>query len=583
MELIDYIVLAVYLIGTLGLGVFFYFRNKSADDMFSAGGDSPWWVSGLSSFMTIFSAATFVVWGGIAYKFGVVALSINMCYGIASLAVGFLVASRWKQTGATSPAEFIALRFGEKTVHIYIWIMLVFRIIGSAVALYGLCVLLCALMPLPVGHFLQDPTTGHLSIPYAIMIFGVIIAVYTMIGGLWAVLMTDVIQFLILTLSVLFVVPLMLVEVGGFQAFTQNAPDKFFNLVAGEFTWYFLAGWLLMNFFAIGSDWAFAQRFLSVRKPTDAKKSAFLFGALYIVSPFVWLAPPLMYRVINPDANPEQAYILASQLVLPAGMLGMMVAAMFSATASSVSSQLNVFAGALTTSIYQGQIKKDASEKETLWAGRFFTIILGTGLVWTAIYIPNIGGAAGVVISKSSLIVGPMLAPVLFGLFYRGNSVTTLVGVGIASAITAFIFKYALQSSGFLSNVEALAHLSYWAQNNGRLVDMLIGLVAPTTVLTLFHFFGTQHSAGWDRIAQRAANQKAQEQFDDPPVDHTPAWIVSIAMAMIGTLMLIIAVFSSAEAFALCIFSLMTFAISASIVFVIKKSENKNPGNQSTT
>ena len=73
--------LAVYLAGTLGLGIFFYFRNKTSEDMFSAGGQSPWWVSGLSSFMTVFSAATFVVWGGIAYKYGVVALSINMCYG----------------------------------------------------------------------------------------------------------------------------------------------------------------------------------------------------------------------------------------------------------------------------------------------------------------------------------------------------------------------------------------------------------------------------------------------------------------------------------------------------------------------
>ena len=64
MSSLDYVVLAVYLAGTLGLGIFFYFRNKTSEDMFSAGGQSPWWVSGLSSFMTVFSAATFVVWGG---------------------------------------------------------------------------------------------------------------------------------------------------------------------------------------------------------------------------------------------------------------------------------------------------------------------------------------------------------------------------------------------------------------------------------------------------------------------------------------------------------------------------------------
>ena len=113
MSSLDYVVLAVYLAGTLGLGIFFYFRNKTSEDMFSAGGQSPWWVSGLSSFMTIFSAATFVVWGGIAYKYGVVALSINMCYGTASLVVGYFVASKWKKTGVHTPSEYISLRFGE--------------------------------------------------------------------------------------------------------------------------------------------------------------------------------------------------------------------------------------------------------------------------------------------------------------------------------------------------------------------------------------------------------------------------------------------------------------------------------------
>ena len=323
-------VVVLYLAGMLAIGGFFYFRNRSTNDLFAAGGQSPWWVSGLSSFMTVFSAATFVVWGGIAYQYGVVALSINMCYGIAALMAGYLVAGRWKASGVSSGAEYVALRFGPGAAHFFTWVMMSYRLVGSAVALYGLALLLTALMPLPAGHPFQDPDTGTLSVRAAVLIFGGVVVLYTMVGGLWAVLMTDVVQFLLLTLAVAFVAPLMLMEIGGIEAFALQAPDGFFDLARGDFTWFFLAGWCLVNFFMVGAEWAFAQRYVSVRSPKDARKSAFLFGGLYLVSPFLWLSPPLFYRVLDPTANPEQAYILASERVLPVGMMGLMVAAMFS-------------------------------------------------------------------------------------------------------------------------------------------------------------------------------------------------------------------------------------------------------------
>ncbi len=74
---------------------------------------------------------------------------------------------------------------------------------------------------------------------------------------------------------------------------------------------------------------------------------------LYLISPFIWLAPPLLFRLTHPGVNPEQAYILAGKAVLPAGMIGLMVAAMFSSTASTVSGHLNVFSGVLANDVYR--------------------------------------------------------------------------------------------------------------------------------------------------------------------------------------------------------------------------------------
>src|SRR5690606_4112441 len=106
MNNIDVAVLIIYLVGLVVMGGLFS-KISSTKDMFNAGGRSPWWLSGVSAFMTAFSAGTFVVWGGIAYTQGAVAISILMVLGISSIIVGKYLAARWKSYGYNSAAEFL--------------------------------------------------------------------------------------------------------------------------------------------------------------------------------------------------------------------------------------------------------------------------------------------------------------------------------------------------------------------------------------------------------------------------------------------------------------------------------------------
>ena len=115
----DYIVLVCYVIGVFIVGGIFGARIKSSGDMFAAGNQSPWWLAGLSGFMTMFSAGTFVVWGSIAYQHGLVAIVINLTYGVAALSVGWFVAGRWRSLGLTTAAEFLELRFGKPALLFY--------------------------------------------------------------------------------------------------------------------------------------------------------------------------------------------------------------------------------------------------------------------------------------------------------------------------------------------------------------------------------------------------------------------------------------------------------------------------------
>jgi len=416
----DWIVLALCLIGTLAAGLYLSRLVKTSNDLFAAGGQSPWWLSGLSAFMTMFSANTFVVWGGIAYQYGLVAVTINLCYGVAAIAAGYTVAGRWKSLGIRTPAEYIERRFGRPALHFYTWFMMAFRIVGTGGALYAISTLILAV----IGD--QNLVFSPTALNSAIVIFAIIIIVYTMIGGLWAVLVTDTLQFIILNLAVLFVIPLALVGVGGLDGVVAGLPEGFLQLTSRRFSWLFLVGWVAIHYFMIGAEWAFVQRYLCVPTPKDARKSTFLFGGLYLFSPFLWLLPPLLWRIHSPipagaDAATitrlaETAYIVSCKAFLPAGMLGLMIAALFSATASMISSQLNVFSGVLTENIYR-PLARNPSDQRLLFMGRLFTCLLGLVVMAIAMATPALGGAAKLIISVTELMVTPLLAPVLVALF----------------------------------------------------------------------------------------------------------------------------------------------------------------------
>ncbi len=543
---LDYGVFIIYLAGTLLVGMLFARRNRTSADMFSAGGLSPWWISGLSAFMTMFSANTFVVWGGIGYRLGFTAVAINLMYGIAALAAGYFVAGRWKRIGVRTPAEYIQLRFGKSALHFYTWAMMLFRLVGTAGALYALAVILSPLMPLGEGNPLRDPATGNLNLFWGILIFGGIVVLYTMIGGLWAVLMTDTLQFIILNLAVAFMVPLALARAGGVSGFIEGSPERFFAGTGGDYTWFFLVGWCAIHFFMIGADWAFAQRFLCVPNARDARRSTYLFGGLYLVSPLLWLLPPMIWRVIEPIPEgasaevirqlSESAYIQSVSSVLPAGMVGLMVAAMFSATASMVSSQLNVFSGVLTNDLYRPWRKLGEDSGDLVKAGRFFTVVLGGAIIAVAVSIPALGGAERVIVGITELMVVALLAPALWGLFSKkvGPAAVWITGgIGLGAGL---LVRLGLGSGGFLEHTPGFRTLADWVQANGTYVTTFTGVVLPVVILTILQLTSRRISTGHERVEALASRRGEEEKSAPVSASRLPA--VVVGWALVGSAMM---------------------------------------------
>ncbi len=573
MQNIDYFVLLAYFLGIVLVGVGLSLKNKNADDMFSAGGNSPWWTSGLSAFMTMFSAGTFVVWGGIAYTHGFVAVIINLCYGVAALLVGYFVAGHWNKLGVKTPAQFIELRLGAMAVQFYTWAMMIFRIVGVAVSLYSLSVVLVALMPLSADNPFCDPATGNLSLFWAVLIFGGIVVVYTMAGGLWGVLMTDVLQFIVLNLAVLFVIPLVLAQAGGVSGFIDQAPDDFFTLTSNKYTWFFMLCWVIIHFFMVGAEWAFVQRFICVPDEKAACKSAYLFGILYLISPIVWLLPPMIYRTINPDAAPEEAYILACKSVLPVGMVGLLVAAMFSATGSMVSSQLNVFAGVLTDEFYRRLFRPNATQKHLVQAGRGFTVLLGAILIGVALAIPYLGGAEKIIVSITSLMVGPLLAPTIWGLFSKKITIGAVWATAGISFVLGVICKIGLSSGGWLVT-ESTQGLSDWITNNDKTVDLLIGVMLPVAVLTILQLLNKNTASGWKKVATLITETGKSGVKHEASA--TPGIIVSAWLFACATLMFALMPFSETGSMQLALFGAVLLLIALLIAaFIALKHRRK--------
>ncbi len=530
---LDAFTLVLYVAGLFIISTLASKRNTNQKEMFSANRSSPWWASGLSGFMTVFSANTFVVWGGIAYQLGMVAVAINLTYGVAAMLIGYFIAGHWNKMGVDTPAEYVTLRFGKAGLHFFTWTVLLKRILGVAGSLYALAILLTAVNA-------DGSAIIPLSLNTAIILFGIIVILYTMQGGLWAVLMTDVLQFIVLTVVVFVASILMIADLGSFASFKDNTPDGFLNLTNGDYTWFFLLGWTTINFFTFGAEWAFVQRHIAVKSPKDARKSTYLFGVMYLVTPLFWMLPPLLYRAQVQGANKEAAYILATQSVLPAGLLGLMVAALFSATASMVSSQLNVFAGVLTNDFYRPILNPKANDKKLVAVGRCFTAIIGILLIVMAILIPAMGGAEKVIITINSLLVVPLFAPTLWGVFSKKIGIKQMLIVALTSFGVGVLLRFGLPA--FTEKGDPLWGLTNYVLNNKKMVELFVGVLLPVCMLFLFEVMLRSTDKGAKRLDTKRSESHAviaaaekRSSFDPFPVQ-----MVMYSVLLLGAWMLFI-------------------------------------------
>lgn len=430
MALLDIIVLLLFALIVFATGMSFSRRSKNINSFFAAGGAVPWWINGLSLFMSFFSAGTFVVWGAIAYTDGWVSVSVQWTMAIAGAFIGAFIAGRWRKTQVLTAAQYLHTRFGQQTERTYTWLFLLISVFTTGAFLY------------PVAKIVEVSTGLDLWI--SILLLGTLITLYTAVGGLWAVIVTDVLQFVVLTAAVLIVVPLAFDRVGGLSEFATQAPEGFFSLINEPYNGLFLLAFGLYNLVFIGGNWAYVQRYTSVATPREAGKVGWLFSALYLVSPVIWMLPPMLYRLVSPELSDfaeEGAYLLMCKEVLPAGMLGLILGGMIFATASSVNTTLNISASVLTNDVFKS-LRPQASEHKLLQVARLTTVGFGLLTIGVALLIPQLGGIVEVVISLAAITGGALYLPPIWSLFSNKQTGLSLISTTLISLIVNAFFKF---------------------------------------------------------------------------------------------------------------------------------------------
>lgn len=521
MSIEDYIVILVFTVLILIAGLSFRKRGSDMKSYFAAGGAAPWSINGLSLYMSFFSAGTFVVWGSIAYELGWVAISIQMSMCVAGFIVAFVIAPKWRKTNVLTAAEFVRKRLGDKVQKFYTYIILLLSLAYTGAFLY------------PVAKIV-NVSTGW-SIDACIIGLGLFILLYTVVGGLWAVIVTDVLQFVILTAAIFIVVYFALGEIGGVEGFINKLPESSWNITSEEYSWWFILAFAIYNMIFIGGNWAYVQRYTSVKTPKDAKKVGLTFGWLYLISPVIWMLPPMIYKIMNPDLvglESEGAYMMICKQVLPIGMLGLMLGGMVFATASSVNTTLNLAASVITNDLFM-VFKPKANLKQTMRVAKASTLIFGLGTIVVALLVPHLGGIVNVVLSVGAVTGCSLYGPPIWALFSKRHSGNSILLITVISLILNIACKFIFTLS--------------------RADEMLLGTLSPFILLGLYELYAkyVQKAQSDDYI--RYINQKKPEVLDSSSGEQNTFGLKVLANTLLAVAALIIALGSISSASKLAI------------------------------
>jgi Na+/proline symporter len=430
-----------YFVLMLVIGWWSHSRVNNVTDFFTAGGRMPWWLAGISHHMSGYSAVLFVAYAGVAYTDGITVYF----WGFASIGIGvaigsWLFAARWNRLraklGVASPLEYLAQRYNVPTQQALAWSGSLLKIFDIAAKWYAVATLL-------------NVFTG---VPYVwgIVLTGTVTLVYCTVGGLWADALTDFGQFVIQALAAIVMFWVVLDKLGGVSGLWtlwDRLPAGHVNPTTPKFTTVLLLVYVLVKTLEYnGGMWNLAQRYMAAPSTSEAVRGARLSAALYLLWPLVMMFPMFAAPILIPGVqDPNTSYAVMTMTFLPAGLVGLVLAGIFSHTMAMVSSDANAVSAVITRDMMPvlWRRARTFTEEQGLLAARISTFVFVVLTMVVATQADKLGGVLAIVVSWVAALMGPISVPLLLGMlpaFRRCGARAALVSW--AGGLIAYAIAY---------------------------------------------------------------------------------------------------------------------------------------------
>ncbi len=477
-------IVGIYFLFLIAIGWMFRKFTTTTSDYFRGGGNMLWWMVGATAFMTQFSAWTFTGAAGKAYNDGFAVAVIFIANAFGYLMNYLYFAPKFRQLRVVTVIEAIRMRFGKQNEQVFTWSGMPNSVISAGIWLNGLAIIAS-------GIFGFDMTT-------TIILTGMVVLVMSVTGGSWAVIASDFMQMVIIMAVTVTCAVVAIIKGGGVGEIINNFPvaEGASFLSGNDLNYVNIFGiWAVFIFikqFSITNNMLNSYRYLAAKDSKNAKKAALLACVLMTMGPIVWFMPSWfvagqgvdlfsLYPASGSKAA-DFAYLYFVEEYMPAGMVGLLIAAMFAATMSSMDSGLNRNSGIFVKNFYEPVLRKfEASEKELVFVSKVTSTVFGIAIILVALFINSLKGLSlfDTMMYVGALIGFPMTIPAFLGFFMRKTPDWAGWGTLVVGAIVSYYVGFVI-SAETIQNLFGLEELTKREWSDLKVAVGLIGHITFT-------------------------------------------------------------------------------------------------------
>lgn len=486
---LDAIVLVAYLAGTTALGIRVGRRQAGSKDYFVAGRQIPWWAVLFSIVASETSALTFISIPGLAYTGNLGFLQVVAGYILGRIGVAFLLLPKYYEGEIVTAYTVLEKRFGLATRRTTSIVFMITRGMADAVRVFATAI--------PVSLILGNTVPREWAMPSAILVLGILTIIYTYRGGMRAVVWTEILQASVYLLGgVSALIVLGQVVPGGWSEILGRAGaagkvsglDFSFTLSNPHTVWAGLLGGGFLSMASHGADQLIVQRLLSSRNLREAQRAIIGSGIFVFIQMALFLFVGIGLwahfngQPITPTDSIFPRFIIEE---MPAGLVGLLLAAIIAATMSTHSGAINSLAAASTHDIYMPLAKRAAEDPLTFRAGKRFALFWGVVLTAGALLFPENTQTPVVVVALgiASFTYGGLLGVFFLGNFWaRAIQRDALWGLSIGLFTMAFIVfagRITVWVPALADVLTPFARIAWpWYVLIGTIITMTVGITS---------------------------------------------------------------------------------------------------------